>query len=50
MKRGGILGESIGVLEEVFPSIPKGGTIGNIDIDGKGAQRSSTKTIIKAKE
>ena len=28
----------------VLPSMPKGETVGNIVIDGKGAQRSSTKT------
>ena len=38
MKGGGSPGGSIGVL----PSMPKGETIGNIVIVGKGAQRSST--------
>ena len=50
MKEGGILGGSIGVLVDVFPSMPKGETVGNISIDGKGSQRSSTINLIKEKE
>ena len=38
------------MLEEVLPSMPKGETIKNIVIDGKEAQRSSIRTIIKEKE
>ena len=37
------------VLEEVLPSMPKGETVGNIVIYGKGAERSSTRIIIKDK-
>ena len=32
---------SIGLLVDVLKSMPKGETIGNVVIDGKGAQRSS---------
>ena len=36
--KGGI----IGLLVDVLPSMPKGETVGNVVIDGKGAERSST--------
>ena len=35
---------------KVLPSMPKGETVGNIVIDGKGKDWSSTRTITKAKE
>ena len=40
MKGGGRLGGSIGVLVDVLASMPKGETVGNIVIDGKGEDRS----------
>ena len=33
---------SIGLLVDVLPSMPKGETVGNVVIDGKGKDRSST--------
>ena len=38
MKRGGSPEGSMVVLVDVFPSMPKGETVGNIVIDGKGAK------------
>ena len=49
MKGGGSPGGSIGVLVCVLPSMPKGETVGNIFIDGKGSERSYTRIIIDGK-
>ena len=49
MKGGGSPEGIMGVLVVVLPSMPKGETVGNIFIDGKGAPRSSTKTREKLK-
>ena len=43
MKGGGSPEGSMGVLVDVLPSMPKGETVGNIVIDGKGAQERSTR-------
>ena len=43
MKGGGSPEGSMGVLVDVLPSMPKGETIGNIVIDGKGAETSNTR-------
>ena len=40
--RRGRLGGSIGLLVKLLPSMPKGETVGNFVIDGKGAQRRKT--------
>ena len=36
-------------LTEIFPSMQKGETVGNIVIDGKGIERRSTRIIIENK-
>ena len=49
MKWGGSLEGSMGVFVDVFPSMPKGDTVGNIVIDGKGAERSNTRITSDSK-
>ena len=46
--RQGRFGGSIGLSVDVLPSMPKGETVGNVVIDGKGAQRSSIRQGKKA--
>ena len=41
VKGGGRLRGSIGLLVDVLPSMPKGETIGNVVIDGKGGTPSN---------